>query len=69
MAKADVDQIWVTVKANLEKLKSCPGPHDFRAMYPGRTFNQRYRCEKCGGEIGPTEQIWYQRGLEHGKQG
>jgi len=48
------------------RLEECEGPHDFqcdRSLIP--LHLQKYICSKCGGWVGHTEKVWYERGLEH----
>lgn len=53
IAKADIDDIWVEVKANHARLKSCA-----KHQYEGgqiKKLGAKYACKNCGGT----------RGLEH----
>ena len=63
MTAEDPRQILEKVQANLDCLFSCP-LHDF---WPIEEAKRRYRCRRCGGEVGYLEYIWYHRGREHGR--
>jgi hypothetical protein len=62
----DFNEIYEQVKANHSRLRSCPGPHDFQAVEPGKV-SSRYKCTKCNGDIDPVHYKWYMDGLRHGK--
>jgi hypothetical protein len=70
----DSKQLLREIKENIRILDSCKR-HDFsipldrHAKQPMAepTFGCYWRCAKCGGHVGGTERIWYNRGLEHAK--
>ena len=55
--------------ANHERLKSCPGPHDFRRQSNMR-FNMppTYVCVRCGGTATPANVGSYLSGIRAGKR-
>jgi hypothetical protein len=55
--------IWLKVRANSERLDTCPGPHEF-APKEDKIFS-RHVCAKCGGEVEGTTSRWYKLGLDH----
>jgi len=68
MEPETIKQIWRDVKANHDKLDKCEGPHEFKPIpVEGKTLVRDYLCSKCGGKIDAIHKIWYERGLEHGK--
>ena len=64
MSRIDAHKILEQVKENTRRLSGCDVPHDFVPL-PSKKALPRYRCLKCGGEIGSIERHWYERGLAH----
>lgn len=52
---------------NQRKLEGCLG-HEFVDMELERTLVKRFRCIRCGGEVGLLEMRWYERGREHAQR-
>ena len=63
--RIDSAQILKEVRANLERLKSCPGPHVFEAVDPNRILFVKLCCRKCLGEMDHLHAVHYQEGLQH----
>ena len=71
-------EILEEVKANIARLKTCPGPHDFSiginltgkegGVSPRGNIYSRYQCSICKGEISTSNKLWYTKGLEHAHQ-
>lgn len=54
-------------KRNHEKLSSCKLPHHFPEADLGYIPFHMHKCTKCGGEIDAHGLLWYNRGLDHGR--
>jgi len=75
-SKEEMLALWEEVKANSKRLVDCSGPHDFvgiEAELQGETKDggklyRRYVCTKCGGKILSHDKLWYERGLQHGRE-
>jgi len=65
--KSEVMKIWEEVKANQLTLDSCEGPHEFLKDTSIRA--NRYKCTKCGGWASAEGAGWYNKGLQHGRDG
>ncbi len=66
MTKEDYEARFEWVRANIDRLQLCPGPHVFVPLdpkKPGRVL----ACERCHGEIDASHAYWYAVGLEHGR--
>ena len=37
-------EVLAEVRANLEVLEKCPGPHDFQKIDDGKVFGAKWRC-------------------------
>lgn len=59
------DAILADVKRNQKVLASC-SLHEFEKTGP--RFNDHLRCKHCGGTIDPVHELWYRKGLEHGRK-
>lgn len=66
LGKKAIRSQWEIVKANHKLLKECEGQHNFQSDNPG-DMNALFVCSKCGGKIKKAAWIWYQLGLEHGR--
>ena len=62
MSRPDLDH------ANLQRLKSCPGPHLFELVHERGEVSTRarFRCGRCAGELSEDGVRWYRLGLKHG---
>jgi len=40
-------EVLAEVRANLEVLEKCPGPHDFQKIGDGKVFDAKWRCAEC----------------------
>ena len=58
-------EVLAEVRANLEVLEKCPGPHDFQKLDDGNVFGAKWRCAECGGVVDHQAAAWYTRGLAH----
>lgn len=55
-------QIAAQVKANIDKLKSCPY-HEFQEeTLEGEFGRAQYRCKHCQGTVGRLAYIWHEIG-------
>lgn len=68
LTKDKIHDIWEGVKANNAKLDECPGPHRFTIPAGLRKFADDFICEVCGGKVDGVNKVWYEKGLEHGRQ-
>jgi hypothetical protein len=59
-------EVLADVRANLEMLEKCPGPHNFQKIDDGKTFGAKWRCTACDGVVDSVGFVWYTRGLFHG---
>lgn len=66
MSRVSWEKTIAEVRANLERLHSCSGPHEFDPITPPG-LGQRFRCARCGGEIDQQKLRWYNMGLRHGE--
>jgi hypothetical protein len=57
--------VLAEIRANLEILEKCPGPHDFQEIKDGKAFGAKWRCATCGGVVDYQAAAWYTRGLAH----
>lgn len=65
---ADVPSFGIdALQRNQRKLEACLG-HEFVDMELERTLVKRFRCIRCGGEVGLVEMRWYERGREHAQR-
>lgn len=64
ISKDTLDEIWKEVKANNETLNKCEGPHTFKSH---KVVKFKWVCSKCGGHTSATQKVWYEKGLEHGR--
>ena len=62
-------EVLAEVRANLEVLEKCLGPHDFQKIDDGKVFGAKWRCAECGGVVDHQAAAWYTRGLTHGSGG
>ena len=60
--RANVMELWASVKANSAKLDSCPR-HDFVKI--DNLIGGKYRCSRCDGETDSIAVRWYLDGLKH----
>lgn len=63
--KIDSQKVLAEVRANLDRLYACKGPHQFP---PDSTWTPRVQCALCGGWLDRVQAHWYQRGVEHGSR-
>lgn len=68
LKKEDLNGILAEVKANIARLQSCEGPHDFKPTSgkPEATIGEKYECTKCKGRVDHIAYAWYKKGLDHG---
>lgn len=55
------------MQRNQQALEKCAG-HEFVDLELERTLVKRFRCIRCGGEVGLIEMRWYERGREHAQR-
>ena len=70
LGREEVMDRWESVKANRKLLNECELPHDFdQTTRPDNPLSPRARflCSKCKGHVSGVEKLWYERGLEHGR--
>lgn len=69
MAKpAKGQSLWDIVEENRERLKACPGPHDFHPVVgEDPKFSRKLACRLCHGTLMRSEVDWYLKGLAHGR--
>lgn len=71
MARAEAKAILLHIKMNINALANCKGPHDFQPIDVGNervmAFNRKKRCALCSGELNELDVLWYERGLQHGR--
>ena len=62
MSRPDLDH------ANLQRLKSCPGPHLFELVHERGEVSTRarFRCGRCAGQLSEDGVRWYRLDLTHG---
>lgn len=59
--------IWEQVQENQARLNKCP-LHDFSIdTEPERTWNKRFECVHCGGQVQSQAKFWYERGIANEK--
>jgi len=65
MDKHTMDDLWLQVRKNHQKLDSCQR-HDFSIdMNPEKPVGKKYQCTRCGGEVDLSAKHWYEKGLAH----
>ncbi|CAH3931330.1 hypothetical protein ACN2AS_26110 (plasmid) [Serratia liquefaciens] len=58
----EMRQIAAQVKANFDKLKSCPY-HEFQEdSLKGGLGRKQYRCKHCQGTVSSSSYIWHEIG-------
>lgn len=62
LPRESILSIWHQVKANAALLDAC-SLHDFKPAEPG---HRSRRCMHCGGTVGLSEVLWYERGIQAG---
>jgi hypothetical protein len=69
LSREESKRILAEVRANMQLLEECGGPHDFKAVPPDRgRIPRKYKCRFCGGTVDSPAYTWYKRGLEHGRK-
>lgn len=69
MNDAEFRKIVEQVKENRGRLNNCP-LHSFTIPVPkpyNKNIIDKYKCENCGGVVDYKEKIFYEKGLEHGR--
>lgn len=62
-ANAAITQAMKEWKANHDRMKSCPRPHDFELV--GQVAKiRKFRCRKCQCIASGEQYDWYRAGLE-----
>lgn len=66
LSRTSMADLAAEVKANAERLDSCPY-HEFAPVQmpqgtPMAPLRQRYRCIECGGEIDRHAWYWFEQG-------
>ena len=65
MDNQTMDDLWLQVRKNHQKLDGCQR-HDFSIdLNPERPMGKKYQCTRCGGWVDVTEKNWYEKGLAH----
>jgi len=67
LGREGMNKVWLEVKANIAKLDSCAGPHDFSQDDPS-DLRSKCTCSKCGGKISRSDCRWYELGLKHARE-
>lgn len=67
ISKAERERIWAEVKANSKRLDDCETPHEFVEYEQEPNFRKK-RCTKCLGTLSAIDALWYERGLQHGRE-
>ncbi len=76
ISKGIMREIWDAVVKNKEKLKACSKlskHHEFveikdpKESEGAKKLRRRYKCKHCSGVVDPINKLWYERGLEDGK--
>lgn len=61
LTRTSVVDIAAQVRANIERLNSCPY-HEFSPVVSDGPDRPRYRCIECGGEIDALAYHWHRQG-------
>lgn len=60
-------ELLAEVRANLERLRQCEGPHEFEPETLTITpLMREFTCKKCGGIMHRGAIGWYLDGVKHG---
>jgi hypothetical protein len=66
--KETAHKLFEQVKENHRILDSCTR-HAFDIdKNPGQVFGKKWECSNCGGNVDSMAKLWYERGLQHGKE-
>ena len=71
MTKEEAKAIFQSIQENSRRLSECSGPHDFSEIVASDHASlafQKKRCTKCKGTLNALDVLWYERGLNHGRQ-
>lgn len=73
VTKPDIRAMAELVRANLQKLDNCVGPHEFVPfeMYnpnSPKSLIRTYKCVRCEGTLETSKVRWYEIGLKHGEK-
>ena len=69
LSREKLTEVWKQVKENHKLLDGCPGPHAFERTDEAAYKWNSYKCRKCGGRVGYTEQLWYMQGIRDAYKG
>lgn len=64
----EMNETWVTVKRNHQRLAEC-GHHIFKDITPDKPLGKKYRCSRCQGEVDSQAYYWFTKGQEQARMG